>query len=109
MKVKTLIKELYKFNPEADVKLNDYDGDVVLFANARANDNTIVWLDGEHDMDLGEEISARYEIAAEEQMDELDFFMDLLEIGITVDLVRKYMDEEDANHMEQFCKEHGLI
>lgn len=109
MKVKTLIRKLQKFNPEADVKLNDYDGDVVLFANARADDDTVVWLDGEHDMDLGEEISARFKDAAEKQMDELDFYMDLLEIGITVDLVRKYMDKEAASHMEQFCKEHGLI
>lgn len=109
MKVKTLINYLEKFNPEAEVKLNDYDGDTALFVNARANDPNIVWLDGENDIDMSSEISARYEIALEEQMDELDFYMDLMEIGITVDMVRKYMDDEHADHMENFCKEHGLI
>ena len=109
MKVKTLIAELQKMNPNADVKLNDYEGDVVLFVNARKNDNNTVWLDGEHDIDMCEEISARYENAMEEQMDELDFFMDLLEIGITVDMVREYMDDEHADRMKDFCEEHGLL
>ena len=109
MKVKTLIERLSKMNLEAEVKLNEYGGDTVLFVNARANDNNTVWLDGEHDIDMGSEISARYEYALEEQIDELDFYMDLLEIGITVDMVRKYMDDEHANHMKEFCEEHGLL
>lgn len=29
--------------------------------------------------------------------------------GITVDMVRKYMDDETADHMKTFCEEHGLI
>ena len=69
----------------------------------------MVWLDGDHDFDLGAEISARYERAIEEQIDELDFYMDLLEIGIGVNLVRKYMGSEKANHMQKFCEEHGLL
>ena len=109
MKIKTLIEKLNKFNPEAEVKLNEYGGDTVLFVNARANDNNIVWLDGEHDIDMGSEISARYEHAIDEQIDELDFYMDLLEIGITVDMVRKYMDDEHAIHMKEFCEKHGLL
>lgn len=109
MKVKTLIKKLKKFNPEAEVKLNEYGGDTALFVNARMMDPNIVWIDGENDIDMGEELSARYKYAAESQIDELDFYMDLLEIGITVDMVRKYMGDEVANHMEEFCAEHGLI
>lgn len=109
MKVKTLIKKLQQFNPEAEVRLNDYNGYPVLFANMRMNDKDVVWLDGEGDIDLGEEISARFENAAEEGMDELDFYMDLLEIGITVEKVREYMGDDTADHMQDFCKEHGLI
>ena len=109
MKVKTLIRELSKFNPEAEVRLNDYDGDTALFVNARVDDDNIVWLDGVDDFDLGSELEARFEIAIEEQMDELDFYMDLLEIGITIKQVEEYMGIEKANHMKKFCKEHGLI
>ena len=109
MKVKTLIEKLGKFNPEAEVKLNDYHGDEVLFVNARKDDKNTVWLDGEHDIDMGEEISARYEHATETQMSDLDFYTDLVETGITVDMVRKYMDEEHATHMQKFCEEHGLL
>lgn len=109
MKVKTMIKKLSKMNPEAEVRLNEYNGETALFINARTNDQNIVWLDGEDDIDLGEEISARYKKASEEQWDELDFYMDLLEIGITGDMVRKYMSDEHADIMERFCEEHGLI
>lgn len=95
-------------NPEAEVRLNDFNGETALFVNARANNKNVVWLDGEYDIDLGEEISARYEKASAEQWNELDFYMDLLEIGITVDMVRKYMGDEHADIMEKFCEEHGL-
>lgn len=109
MKVKTMIQKLSKMNPEAEVRINDYNGDVALFVNARCNDRNVVWIDGEHDIDLGEEISTRYEKAIKEQWDELDFYMDLLEIGITVDMVRDYMGDVKADVMEMFCNEHGLI
>ena len=69
----------------------------------------VVWIDGEHDIDIREELSARYERAIEEQIDELDFYMELLEIGITVGMVRDYMGNENADAMEMFCNEHGLI
>lgn len=109
MKVKTMIQKLEKMNPEAEVRLNDYKGDTALFVNSHTNDTDVVWIDGEHDIDLGEEISARYERAIDEQLDELDFYMDLLEIGITVDMVRNYMGDEKADVMKKFCEEHGLI
>ena len=108
MKVKTLIQKLSKMNPEAEVRINDYYGDVALFVNARLNDKNVVWIDGEHDFNLKEELSTRFEKAEEEQLDELDFYTDLLEIGITVDMVRKYMSDKHADIMEKFCEEHGL-
>lgn len=109
MKVKSLIKRLENVNPEAEIRLNDYNGDSVLFVNERMNDPNVVWLDGENDIDLGEEISSRYEKATDEQEDELDFYMELLEIGITVDMVRKYMGDDRADVMQEFCEDHGLI
>lgn len=109
MKVKTLIKKLQVLNPEADVRLNDYNGDAVLFVNTRTNDNNTVWLDGEHDLDLREELITRFNDAYEMQTDELDFYMDLVERGITVDMVRRHIDDEHADHMQEFCEEHGLV
>lgn len=47
--------------------------------------------------------------AIENQKDELDFYMELLETGVDAVMVRKYMDTEIGNHMEEFCSEHGLI
>lgn len=109
MKIKTLIKKLEKFNPEAEVRLNDYCGEAALFINARVDDNNVVWLDGELDIDMGEELSARYEKIAENWDSELDFYTDLLETGITVDMVRKYMGNEHADYMKEFCEEHRLL
>lgn len=109
MKVSKLIEKLTEMNPEAEVRLNDYGGETVLFVNARLNDDRIVWLDGENDIDMRSEISARYEHADEVSMSEFDFYKDLLEIGITVNMVQKYMGDTYATRMENFCKEHELL
>ena len=112
MKVKTLIEKLNKMNPEAEVRLNGYEGETALFLNARANDDSVVWLDGEQDFNLGEEISARFERAEQTGMSELDFYKELYEIGITglaEDILEKYMDEKDIEYMKVFCIRNGLI
>ena len=110
MKVKTMIEQLQKMNPEAEVRCGDYYGSPALFVLTRLNDDrNVVWIESEDDVDMETELEARYKIATEEQWDELDFYMDLLEIGITVDMVREYMDDEHADIMEEFCEEHGLI
>lgn len=109
MKVKTLIKKLEEMNPEAEVKLNYHDGDTLLFVMESDDIENIVWLEGEDNIDLGCELEARFEYALEDWDSELDFYMDLLERGIDVDKVREYMDDETADHMKEFCEEHGLI
>lgn len=109
MKVKNLIEKLQTYNPEAEVRLNGRSGDVALFVNSLADDDSFIWIDGENDFDLGQEISVRFKEAPYAWESELDFYMGLLEIGIDVDMVRKYMGNENADHMEQFCVEHGLI
>ena len=109
MKIKTLIKKLSNMNPEAEVRLNDYNGDTALFVNLRKNDDTVIWLDGENDIDMSSELSTRFEEAKDYWNDELDFYMDLLETGITVNMVRKYMGNEVANHMQEYCEKHGLL
>lgn len=109
MTVEKAMKLLSKMNPKAELKMHNRFGEPVLFVVALANDDSTVWLECESDNDMKAEISARFESAAEEWSDEADFYMDLLEIGIDVNMVRKYMGKEVADHMESYCKEHGLI
>ena len=109
MTIERLIKELKKQNPKAVVKLHNRLGEPVLFVKAISGDNGTVWLDCESDNDIKNEIKERFHQAAEIQMDELDFYMDMLETGIDVEMVRKYMGDESADHMKDFCEEHGLI
>lgn len=55
------------------------------------------------------ELESKFENAVEKQQDELDFYTELIEAGFTVDMVRKHIDDETANHMQEFCEEHGLL
>ena len=109
MTVEKLIERLQKFPSEAQVKLNDRRGYPCLFVLAIAGDDTTVWLEGEDDCDLGEELSVRFQTAVEEHLDETDFYNDLLELGIDVETVRRYMGDECADHMKEYCENHGLL
>lgn len=109
MKVKKLIERLNKFNPEAEVRLNDHYGETALFVNACVNDDNVVWIDGEDDIDMGSELDTRWQESPNAFKTDLDFYKDLLETGITVDMVRKYMGDNYADIMEKCCKENNLL
>lgn len=109
MNVEQVLEHLKRFNPEATLRLHTLDGEEVLFIVAYGHDNNVVWLECESDNDMSSEISARFENAIEEGIDELDVYMEMLEIGIDVDMVRRWMGDEDADHMKEYCEEHGLI
>lgn len=118
MKIERLIKELQELQkdmPGAEIRLNDHDGTEALFALAVKNAKdvaphlqNVVWIDGKDDIDLDNEIYARFENAAEEQMDEIDFFMDLIELGITLEEIKQVVPEK-YEYSYNFMKEHGLI
>lgn len=38
-----------------------------------------------------------------------DVYSEMLETGIDIKMVRKYLGDDVADHMKDFCKEHGLI
>lgn len=38
-----------------------------------------------------------------------DVYSEMLETGIDIKMVRKYLGDDAADHMKDFCKEHGLI
>lgn len=73
-----------------------------MFALTFRNDDTTVVLETENDNDMREEIQARFDAALEDGKDEL-------ETGIDIKMVRKYLGDDAADHMKDFCKEHGLI
>ena len=108
MTVGTLIKHLEKFDKNEIVHLHTYDGEPVLFTVAAKN-KPGVWLETESDNDMAAEISARLEDATENGIDELDVYGLMLEQGINVEMVRKYMGDAAADHMQEYCEEHGLI
>ena len=108
MRVKTLIRKLEKMDPEAEIRLHDKSGESVLFVLS-AKKFPDVWLQTEGDVDMSDEIQARFDDAIENGTDELDVYMEMLEAGIDVPMVRKHLGDEAADHMQDFCEEHGLI
>lgn len=108
MTVEKLIEQLKKYNPKAEVRLNDPQGTTALFAVAFTNNDNLVWIEGKDDIDLGTEISARFTNALKSQMDELDFFMDLINTGITLNDIQLYCPEK-YEYSKNFMEQHGLI
>lgn len=108
MKVKTLIEKLQKMNPEAEVLMHGKGGFPVLFVMAAKGIDPI-WLECESDTDMADEIQSRFDDAIENGTDELDVYMEMLEAGINIPMVRKYMGNSVADSMQKFCEEHGLI
>lgn len=49
----------------------------------------VVVIEDADDNDLTSELDARFEYAAEKQVDELDFFMDMLDTGFTLEDIKK--------------------
>lgn len=109
MKVKRMIEELKKFNPEAEVLTHMYGGEHVLFVLARANDNKTIWLETESDCDLGNEIAERFEQLPKDEKGQVDFYRDLFETGITLGMIYKYLGADAGKHVEDFCTDHDLI
>lgn len=109
MKVKTLIEKLEKCNQDAIVRLGGKNGAEVLFCMEEDSENSPVWLETALDNDMVNEISTRFDSALIYGIDEVDVYNDMLKLGINVDVVRKYMGDDEADHMEQYCEEHGLF
>lgn len=108
MTVGALIKHLEKFDKEQVVRLHEKEGEPVLFVLKEENKEG-VWLQSESDCNIPEEIKARIADAVQDNQSEADVYAEMLEDGIDVELVRKYMGANMANHMKKCCEEHGLI
>lgn len=108
MKVKKQIEILSKMDPEAEITLHTPEGHPVLFILASEQRKGVVWLETQYDCDIQDEIASRFQYASENNVDELDFYTDLSDTGITADMVEAALGKDVADHMRTFCKEHGL-
>ena len=108
MKVERLIKELQKYNKEAEVKLHTKDGNNVLFVLGYVNDEKQVVLEDKDDSDLTSELEERFQQASENNIDELDFFLDLFESGFTIDDIKVSLPSR-YEYSKDFCETHGLL
>ena len=109
MKVKRLIQELSKYKSDADVICSG-DGRPIIFVYGYKDRPDIVLLETENDCDMASQLEEHFKEAANNpNTDELDFYMDLIEVGVTVDCIRRYMGDEAAQHMSEFCQDHGLL
>lgn len=58
---------------------------------------------------LREYLENKFATASDEYDDETNFYMELIEAGITVEHVLEIMGDSTAITMMMFCKEHGLL
>lgn len=63
---------------------------------------TVKTLIEKNDNDMREEIQARFDAALEDGKDELDVYSEMLETGIDIKMVRKYLGDDAADHMKDF-------
>lgn len=106
MTVERMIKELQKYDPKAEVKMHHPKGNNALFVVALVGGDT-VFIEDKSDNDLRAELLARWELQ-NEGTDELDFFMDLIETGFTLEDIEENVPEF-YDYAKGFLEEHGLI
>lgn len=106
--VKNLLEQISDVDDEERIYLNE-DGEELLYVLSITENDNIIWLETESDNDMGEELSAMFKSFAVDSIDELVAYSDMLDQGISVEMVRKYLGDEQADHMKEFCVEHGLL
>ena len=105
--------DVWIFTPDADdhtIDPNDllFDNDLLTMLSNCLKSQGYSFTESQLKELLGEEISARFEKANEIQMDELDFFMDLLDMGITLKDIKLYCPDR-YKYSKEFMEGHGLI
>lgn len=109
MNVGTLIEHLQKFEPNEVVKLHTWGGEPVLFVVATVKTRYGVVLKTESDVDMRSEIRDRINDAVQNGISEDEVYSEMMELGIGVNMVRKYVGDDIADHMKEYCEDHGLI
>ena len=100
----------YLAEESVDAFLSEYTSDDSLQAYSMAVlQNEIIYEKNAKGCRAGSDLTDAFQHAVENQEDELDFYMRLLEKGISVRYVERYVSADAANHMREFCMEHGLL
>ncbi len=111
MKVKEIIKQLEKYDPEARVYTSSHDGKGIdeILTCIRYVDSGDIILENEHEFDVSNEIDMMLAWYYMNGYDEIDTYQEMVDRGYTPDLVEKYNETEAETHvMRTFCKEHGI-
>lgn len=97
MKVSTLIKRLETLPSNAEVHLGHPTGDNALFVLTSPNHPNIVWLEGEADICIRDELIAARDHAATVGTSTEDFYAELDSIGFRIEDIRRYLGDEAAD------------
>ena len=115
-----LLKILYIMSTLSDDKINyntqiKLDGLNVLFVckyltqtDIDMNAEGTIVIETSDDVDMTSELYECFEYAADNQSDEQDFFMELMENGITLQDIKEFLPEK-YEYSKKFMQEHGLI
>ena len=102
MKVKRLIEELSKMNPNASVRIANEYGSPVMFVLSYLNNENVVWLESMDDCNMKDQINSRIDDANSNMESDESLFKDLFEHDITADILRIYVGEYAAKRYEQY-------
>lgn len=91
MKVKRLIEELSKMNPNASVKITSENGSPVMFVLSYLNNENVVWLQSMDDCNMHDQLESRIDDYKNDMEPEESLFEDLLDHDITIDILNKYI------------------
>lgn len=109
LEVSEIIGFIANYNDNCEVKLDGFTGNNVLFVVSYKGKDNVVILEDKSDCDLSSELDARFNNAIEEQVDELDFIMELFETGFTLEDLRENLSEDRFKYVHTFASDHGLL
>lgn len=103
MKVKRLIEELSKMNPNASVRIANEYGSPVMFVLSYLNNENVVWLESMDDCNMRDQIRSRILTSNINMEPEKVLFEDFLDHDITPDILREnYCNESTIKHFEYY-------
>lgn len=114
MKVKKLINLLKGFNPEGKVYLGNngddfgHDEDEIIGCYL-LGDSEDVGLSTENDIAITSLIKSFLQDYVDGYADEIDTYQEMIDWGLTPNLLRKHNCKDEGDHMQKFCEEHGLM
>lgn len=91
-----------------DAVVKTFDDLEVLFISSQAGGH-LVCVETEADVDMSSKLKEIWDNAVAEGFDEDVVYSELLDRGITPEVVKKYDSKEHGLHMAKYCVEHGLM